>query len=80
MTQKHDIIISRPLGIDGLAMIPMRLRFEALWIYDMTLGKILKNKTGDRIQLPLDAVEVGASWLTENGYGRPFMRPALLEV
>jgi len=81
MTQKHDVIMSRPIGIDGLVMIPLSLRFEALWIYDLTLGQIIKNKTSDRIQLPLDAVEVGVNWLAENGYGRPgWIDPARLGV
>jgi hypothetical protein len=65
----NDIIIQRPLGIEGEVCLPAKLRFEARWIYDLTAGKILKNKTGKTVIPCIDAVEVSMTWLADNGYG-----------
>lgn len=64
-----DIIVHRPTGHEGEVCLPAKLRFEARWIYDLTAGKILKNKTGKTVMPCLDAVEVDGTWLSDNGYG-----------
>jgi hypothetical protein len=74
---EYDIIIPRPKFEEPPASprLPQRLTFEASWIYDLTEGKILKNKTGKSVVSCIDAEEVDADWLIQNRYVIPSAQP-----
>lgn len=68
-----DILIKRPerMNLDGSKrpVIPMKLLFDASWVYDFTVGQILKCRDG-KIVPCLDAVRVDDEWLIKKGYMR----------
>lgn len=76
----YDVIIPRPefqsvQAAPGRNILPLKLMFEAYWIYDLTDGKILKNKTGKSVVPCIDAEEVDGTWLHNNGYSAVVQQP-----
>lgn len=53
--------------MSGFPAIPAKLKFHAVWIYNLTTGEIIKSAAG-HIFTCIGAVEVGDDWLIERGY------------